>query len=232
MDPLFLAADFPRLYHVAEAGSWESIERNGLLSTSALLDLFEVSGEQRQQLESEHRPESVTLHHPLHGTVVIRDQKPLNMARLEGCLSGMTTTQWLRELNRRVFFWPSADRLARLLGAHAYRDRAQDVLVIDTRPLVESYRRQMTLAPINTGATVPTAAPRGPRTFQAIEFYDYDAIKRKRGAKAAIAEVAIDHSVPDIAEFVLQVERRHGPELIEMLHRPEASGGERDERRA
>jgi hypothetical protein len=208
MDQHFLAADFPRLYHVAEAGSWESIERNGLLSTSALLDLFEVSGETRQRLEEQHRPEAVELRHPLHGTAVIRDQKPLNMARLEGCLTGMTSTEWLRELNRRVFLWPSAERLDRLLGAKAYRERAHDVLVIDTRPLVERYRRQITLAPINTGATVPTAALRGPRTFQAIEFYDYDAMKRKRGAKEAIAEVAIDYSVPDVAEFVLQVERR------------------------
>lgn len=215
MDPLFLAADFPRLYHVAEAGSWKSIERHGLLSTSALLDLFEVSGDARQQLEEKHRPGSVEVHHPLHGTAVIRDQKPLNMARLEGCLTGMTATEWLRELNRRVFLWPSAERLDRLLGAKAYRDRAHDVLVIDTRPLVERYRRQIALAPINTGATVPTAAPRGPHTFQAIEFYDYAAMKRKRGAKEAIAEVAVDYSVPDIAEFVLKVERRHGPELVE-----------------
>lgn len=159
MDPLFLAADFPRLYHVAEAGSWESIRRHGLLSTSALLDLFEVQGELRQQLESEHRPRSVPITHPLHGSAVIRDQNPLNMTRLAGCLTGMSAQEWLRELNRRVFFWPSEQRLTRLLGAKAYRDQEHDVLIVDTRSLVERHRRNITLAPINTGATIPTAAP-------------------------------------------------------------------------
>lgn len=220
MDPLFLSADFPRLYHVAEAGSWESIERHGLLSTTALLDLFEISGEKRRILEEAHRPKSVSIEHERYGAAVIRDQGPLNMARLEGCLTGMTTIEWLRELNRRVFFWPSEKRLDGLLAAQAYRDRSHDVLVVDTRRLVERYRRQIALAPINTGATVPTAAPRGPRTFQAIEFYDYEAMKRKRGAKEAIAEVAVDHAVPDIAELVLRVERRQGAEVVETLWKP------------
>jgi hypothetical protein len=40
------------------------IEQSGLLSTSAFLDLFEVSGDARQKLEDEHRAESVTLRHP------------------------------------------------------------------------------------------------------------------------------------------------------------------------
>src|SRR2546429_180882 len=46
-----LVAHFPRLYHMAEAGSWPSVEQHGLLSTSALLDLFEVTGEKRRDIE-------------------------------------------------------------------------------------------------------------------------------------------------------------------------------------
>ena len=40
---------YPRLYHMAQVGSWPSIERNGLLSTSALLDLFQIKGEARKR---------------------------------------------------------------------------------------------------------------------------------------------------------------------------------------
>jgi hypothetical protein len=39
------ATKYPRVYHVAEAGSWPSIKPHGLLSVAALLDLFEVAGQ-------------------------------------------------------------------------------------------------------------------------------------------------------------------------------------------
>lgn len=41
--PEELANLYPRLYHMAEPGSWESIRRYGLLSTSSLLSLFEIT---------------------------------------------------------------------------------------------------------------------------------------------------------------------------------------------
>lgn len=43
-----LLRDCPVLYHMAARGSWESIQRHGLLSTSALLDLFGVMGDRRE----------------------------------------------------------------------------------------------------------------------------------------------------------------------------------------
>ncbi len=62
----------------------------GLLSTSGLLDLFEVEGSKREQIESERRPESITITHPKHGTAVIRDQKPMREAAIASCLTDMT----------------------------------------------------------------------------------------------------------------------------------------------
>ena len=63
---------YPYLYHMAEPDSWESIEDKGLLSTSALLDLFEINGKRRFAIESCHRPDSVVIEHPRHGRAVIR----------------------------------------------------------------------------------------------------------------------------------------------------------------
>ena len=40
-----LAATYPKLYHVTSEGSWQGIQRHGLLSTKALLDLFGIDGE-------------------------------------------------------------------------------------------------------------------------------------------------------------------------------------------
>lgn len=64
--------DCPTLYHMAEVGSWPSIRTHGLLSTSAVLDLVELSGSARFEVESARRPESVEIAHPVHGRIVIR----------------------------------------------------------------------------------------------------------------------------------------------------------------
>ena len=89
--PEELADVYPRLYHMAEAGSWPSIQRHGLLSTSALLSFFEVKGAARARIESAHRPASIPIHHPRHGSAVVRDQIPMREADLQRCLrDGMT----------------------------------------------------------------------------------------------------------------------------------------------
>ena len=122
MDAAELARRFPRLYHMAADGSWPSIAERGLLSTTALLDLFEVLEPRRSEIEAPAEPESVVLEHPQHGQVTIRDNKPLLESRLKGCLlDGVTTEEWYRLLNRRVFFWPTRKRVDTLLGAAAYR---------------------------------------------------------------------------------------------------------------
>jgi len=99
-----LILHYPRLSHMAEDGSWESIKRFGLLSTTALLDLFEIDGSRRTAIESQRRPDSVPIRHCRHGTAVIRDQKPMNDSALIGCLEGMTTSAWYQLLNGKVFF--------------------------------------------------------------------------------------------------------------------------------
>src|SRR5690242_15628857 len=99
---------------MAEAGSWASIRERGLLSTTALLDLFEIEGAEREAIESVRRAESVSIEHPEYGTAWIRDNKPINETVLRRTLEGMTEAEWYRTLNGRVFFWLTTDRLDRL----------------------------------------------------------------------------------------------------------------------
>src|ERR1051326_2357851 len=89
----------------------------------ALLVMFEIQGDDRFAIESQHRPEPVTLRHPVHGEVVIRDQIPMRESSLRQCLVNMTPRQWYEFLNRRTFFWMTQERLLTLLAARAYRDR-------------------------------------------------------------------------------------------------------------
>ena len=134
MTPDEFIGHYPKLYHMAELGTWESIRKHGLLSTTALLDLFEISGEERRQIEEQRRSQCITIRHPKHGAAVIRDQKPLSDGKLRQCLrDGLTPTDWYRILNGMVFFWATKDRLEALLSGRAYRERPHTILTIDSQ---------------------------------------------------------------------------------------------------
>jgi len=45
-----LIAKYPKLYHMAEDGSWPNIQKLGLLSTSALLTKFGYIGANREEI--------------------------------------------------------------------------------------------------------------------------------------------------------------------------------------
>jgi hypothetical protein len=208
-----LISRYPTLYHMAEDGTWESIQRHGLLSTSALLDRYEVKGEERLAIESARRPEIIRIEHPEHGAAFIRDNKPMQQKALERCLSEMTPREWYKHLNRRVFFWVEWKRLLKLLGARAYRDRPHLVLEVDAAGLLDRHADRVSLSPINSGATFALGpAPRGPDTFRRIA--DHPNGK-------PIVELSVDYAVPDIAEFTLRVRRWRGTEeLAEVWSHP------------
>jgi hypothetical protein len=198
---------------MAEDASWENIRRLGLLSTSALLDRFEVEGRRRFEIESRRRPEIVQIEHPEHGRVLVRDNKPMQEKVLERCLVSMSPREWYETLNRRVFFWVDRSRLLRLLGARAYRDRPHLVLELETAELVRRHAPRVSLSGINSGATFSmNPAPRGPETFRCIADHPQG---------APVVELVVDYAVPDAADLVLSLSRWHGAEWLEEVWRRE-----------
>ena len=213
-----LLADCPRLFHLSAAGSWRTIRRHGLLSTSALLDLFGASGPERPAVETRRRPGDVALDDPLLGRAVIRDQKPMRDEALRRCLTdGLEPADWYRLLNRRVFFWLTRERLLKLALARSNADREHDVLEIDAASLVARHRERITLAAINTGSTLRTPRPRGLATFQPIDRYPYADWRRKRRRGERVVELAVEGGVPDIAEVTLRVLRMRRGEVVETI---------------
>ncbi len=199
MDIERLIRRYPRLYHMAHDGSWPSIQQHGLLSTTALLDLFEIGGDRRVAIESNWRGASVLIDHPVHGQAVIRDQLPLRPDLLARCLHDrMTPAEWYRTLNARVFFWVTEANLNVLLGAKAYRNHAQTVLTVDTRRLLERQLPEVQLSSINSGSIIRGGAARGKATFKHPASH----------TSPRVVELSVIHAVPAVTDVVVRADRR------------------------
>ena len=205
MDPEDIIRYYPCLYHMAESGSWPSIQRHGLLSTTALLDMYEVNANDRFTIESQQRRESVTIHHPVYGSAVIRDQKPLREGTLQKLIDGMSTREYYELLNRMTFFWARRVRLERLLNARAYRNKTHTVLIVDTRSLINTHQNRIWLTHINSGASIYGVGRRGVGTFKRIIEYPFEEMIKKK-KDDAIVEVAVDYAVKDIFKHTIRVE--------------------------
>jgi hypothetical protein len=210
---------YPRLYHMANEGTWESIRERGLLSTTALLDLFGIQGEERHRIESCHRPVSVKITHSKHGTIVIRDQAPMRETALRKCLGGISPQAWYELLNRKAFFWVTEQRVQTLLGARLYRQKEHTVMTIDTESLLTEHASKVGLSPINSGNTLYNPRPRGAHTFCPIAEYKFEERRKKRGLANAVVELAVDYSVPDLFKHTILVESRRGNQVLKTLHK-------------
>ncbi|MEM6108473.1 hypothetical protein AAHS21_19905 [Mycobacterium sp. 050272] len=210
-----LVEHYPTLFHMASSGSWPTIQTHGLWTTQQIVATS--AGAFEEAALAERRPHSITAEHPTLGRVTIRDQAPLRLQFLERSLTDMSVMQWLEALNNRVFFWLHPDKLDKLLGARLYRSSEQDVVVIDTKSLLDAHEARVRLSPVNSGATLyPNATARGSHTFTTIEDYPY-AERRRTGktVREAVTELAVIDGVHDIRDHVIRVERRLGHEVLE-----------------
>jgi len=203
---------YPRLFHLAEAGSAQSISAHGLLPAQQIVSTSALDPDEQTAILSRPRPRTLTLDHPLLGRATLRDQTPLRAHILDQALTDMTTEQWLAALNERVFFWLHPQRLYQLLGARRNRGRSHDVLVIDTASLVSAHDRRIRLSAINSGAALyPNAPERGTRTFQTIEDYPFAERLRRRTLQTAVVELAVSGAVRDIADHTVDLYRVPAP---------------------
>lgn len=218
---------YPRLWHMAEDGSFDSILKHGLLSTSALLDLHAISGAKREAIERMRRPESVVINGKGVPSATIRDNKPMTASALEKCLEdGLTPEEWFALLNDRAFFWLSKTRLNKLLNARAYRERPQTVLTVDTESLLEAHRDRIELSPLNSGATIYNPLPRGRTSFLPIAEYPFDQRRVEKGREYWVVELVVPGGVPDIKDHLIAAHHVHRGKKKELWRRPGAAADE------
>lgn len=148
-------------------------------------------------------PEELADRHP---RLYHNDNAPLSEKALKKCLDDhLAPADWLRMLNRRVFFWTNEESLNRHLGARLNRTRSREVIIVDTLSLAKAHVEHIELSPINSGVTFRKAARRGINTFSPLLKYSYSQWSKIRGQKDKIQEVTVLDQVRDIASYVIDV---------------------------
>jgi hypothetical protein len=194
-----------RIYHLAEAANWPSIQRTGLRPASELIQQSGIDGIERERLERAQRLE----HTQLPNGVQIRDQRPMPSKALESCLVDLSPAEWYALINARVFFWLDPDRLNRQRAA--CEPRPQIVLVIDANALVAAYAERVALSPINSGNARRRPARRGTATFVPYMVWVESGWTseaqslgtRERQRSQPPAELTVVGPIPDIMQFVI-----------------------------
>jgi hypothetical protein len=129
---------------------------------------------------------------------VLRDQDPLNEAKLASALTGgLTVPEWLRRLNGLALFFPTPEGRDKMLKKYGHEPVV--VLTVSTTSLVHEYEWSIRLAAINTGSVLYRPAPRGRDTFLSIHCFDH--------AKRTVKEVAVQNGVPNLLDHLLKAER-------------------------
>ncbi|QQU70316.1 hypothetical protein I6I45_10140 [Pseudomonas fluorescens] len=206
---------YPRIYHMAERGAWDSIRTRGLMSTTAVLDHLAVADGERARYESEHRGQKMDVKSGDPSSIVLRDQKPMPEGRLITALTGGTTPrQWYELINGKVFFWAEEQRLHGLLGARDYRKLEHDVLTLDSSTFIPAYAEAIWLCHMNSGNTWPMPHRRGTEIF--CKVVDYP-VTRTGKPKKKVVELVVDYAVPNIADYVLEVRRMKGNEVLNVI---------------
>ena len=197
------------VYHLAEEANFISIQRHGLLSANALLDLAGIHGAQRIKLEQHQRP----VHLSLPNGTYLRDQKPMPPQALARCLIGMQPADWYRLINSKVFFWLDPQRMDR--QRRACGSRQQVVMVVDTKRLLDRYAKMASLSPINSGNARRKPAVRGRSTFVPYALWLESGWNDEaaglgtspRPQSHRPVELTVDGAVPNIMDFVIRLHR-------------------------
>lgn len=146
--------------HVGPAGVWDQIANHGFRTAEQLILAADLSEEERQELLSKPRPESVRLR--VHGEdVVLRDQGPL-LARkdLKASLdSGLDVSDWIHLLNQRVYFFTDQTAMQKFLEKYFETDGAQDVIWLSPLKVVEAEGIRLEMGSQNAGAVARRSGP-------------------------------------------------------------------------
>ena len=218
MRPEDLWRHYPVLYHIAWGDSWPSIEEHGLLSTRALLHLYDKDEEEITKLTQSRRAHWVPIDCPGRPDAVLRDQKPMTDGGLRRALPDTVEPwQWYDLINTMVFFWPTKERLNTMITASAYKQVKHDVLVVHSETLVRLEEPNIRLSRMNSGSTKPMPHPRDMDLFRRLQDYPFPEQPSPSAVAKAVAEVCVVDRVEKISEAVLEVVSGSAREVMKAI---------------
>jgi hypothetical protein len=139
--------------HVGPVGVWEQIAKHGFRTAEQLILGSDLSEEEQQELLSTPRRESIHLN--VDGDeVLLRDQGPLfarkDLASILG--DGLAVSDWVRLLNRRVFFFTDQLSMQKLRDKYAELEGAQEVIWLSPLRVIRMEEVSLELTSQNSGA--------------------------------------------------------------------------------
>jgi Family of unknown function (DUF7002) len=146
--------------HVGPVGVWERITRHGFRTAEQLILEADLTEEERQELLSTPRPESVRLQ--VGGEdVTLRDQAPIFARKdLRSILDGgLDVSEWIHLLNQRVYFFTDQASMQKFMDKYVQLDGAQDVIWLSPLKILESAGMRLELTSQNTGAVARRIGP-------------------------------------------------------------------------
>ncbi len=139
--------------HVGPPGVWEHISKHGFRTAEQLILEADLDDQERQELLTTPRRESV--HLKVKGEeVVLRDQGALFARKdLSSLLdNGLDVADWIHLLNQRVYFFTDQTSMQKFLDKYVEIDGSQDVIWLSPLKLLESAGLGLELSSQNTGA--------------------------------------------------------------------------------
>jgi len=149
-----------RICHVGPAGAWERISREGFRTAEQLIGAATVDDQQRLELLSAPRRESVRLKIG-EDEVVLRDQGSLYGKKDPTSVlgEGIDIAEWTKTLNRRVYFFTEEIPMRKLLKKYVEQDGAQEVIWLSPLRLFRAAEGRIELAGQNAGALARRSGP-------------------------------------------------------------------------
>ena len=208
---------YPQIYHIAWEGSWPSIKEYGLLSSKALLRSYGKSEEEIVELTQKRRSHWVEICCPGRPSATLRDQKPITDNGLRRALGGSVEPwEWYDLINSMVFFWPTKKRVETMIKARAYRSIRHDLIVVNTKKLVQLESENIRLSRMNSGSTL-RAHSRDKSLFKQFQDFPFESRLKSAGRAGAIAEICVKDRVDQIADAEISVITGSADEVLNAL---------------
>jgi hypothetical protein len=146
--------------HVGPVGVWDQIAKHGFRTAEQLILESDLSEDEQQRLISTPRRESIRLR-VAGDEVLLRDQGPLFARKdlISVLGDGLDVSDWVRLLNRRVFFFTDQLSMQKLRDKYVELEGAQEVIWLSPLRVIRMEGLCLELTSQNSGAIARRSGP-------------------------------------------------------------------------